>query len=125
MTNETERKRQAPISYRIPKGLRGEFARRVERSGLSVNAFITRALFDREPPRQSRRPSVNQQEVARLVAELARLRTQLEAIAQSAQSEPGCAEHTARIDDAIGQLCELRTACFTALGRGPRTEPLP
>ncbi|WP_448734474.1 hypothetical protein [Agrobacterium sp. 22-221-1] len=50
---------------------------RVEKSGLSVNAFITQAVFASPPPRQSRRPSVATQDLARLLAEAAALRAQL------------------------------------------------
>ncbi len=38
MTNKTKQKRPAPISYRPPADLAEEFQRRVEASGLSVNA---------------------------------------------------------------------------------------
>jgi len=54
----TKKNREAPISYRPPETLREEFRARVEKSGLSVNAFITQAVFASPPPRQSRRPAV-------------------------------------------------------------------
>ena len=57
MPDSTNRKREAPISYRPPKGLREEFHARVEKSGLSTSAFITKAVFATDPPRQSRRPA--------------------------------------------------------------------
>ena len=64
--------RAAPISYRPPTELREAFRARVEASGLPVNAFITQAVFDQDAPRQTRRAPIEQQTIARLLAETAR-----------------------------------------------------
>src|SRR5712691_7052379 len=81
MKAEQSSKRKAPISYRPPEELRAEFERRVNASGLSVSAFITKAWFGADPPRQSRRPSIEQQAVAQILAGLARVRDELHAVA--------------------------------------------
>jgi hypothetical protein len=60
MTEKTDQKRDAPVSYRPPADLRDEFRRRVETSGLSANAYITRAIFNAAIPRATRRPAVGQ-----------------------------------------------------------------
>lgn len=75
-----EKKRAAPISYRPPEILREEFQQRVEKSGLSVNAFITQAVFGAPAPRQARRPPLEKQDIARLLCEAARLRAQLDTL---------------------------------------------
>ena len=61
MTEKTDKKRDAPVSYRPPAELRDEFRRRVKASGLPVNAYITKALFDLATPRRAPavRPSKN------------------------------------------------------------------
>lgn len=116
MQDTTKGQRERPISYRPPKKLRQEFHDRVARSGLTANAYITQAVFGREPPRQSRRPSVEHREVGRLLAELAALRDRLHAIERAAVEGVGTAPLLA---DAVRQLGELRAACFQALGRKP------
>jgi hypothetical protein len=81
MPEQDDKKREAPISYRPPKELRAEFDERVLASGLSTSAFITQCVFGRDPPRRSRRPSIEHQEVAQILATLGRVRDRLDAIA--------------------------------------------
>jgi len=114
MPAENDNKREAPISYRPPKELRAEFERRVNASGLSTSAFITKSIFGAEPPRQSRRPSIEHQAVAQILGELARVRDQLHAIAVA--SGPGSG---VLLEEAVRSLTEIRSACFKALGRKP------
>lgn len=122
MPDREKRKRDAPISYRPPKGLGDEFARRVAASGMSANAFITKSIFNIDPSRQSRRPPVEAAEVARLVGACARLNDTLRALG-AASPDP---QSQAVLADMQRQLTEIRTACFEALGRGPRQrEPEP
>jgi hypothetical protein len=116
MPAEQSRKRKAPISYRPPEELRAEFERRVNASGLSTSAFITKSVFGADPPRQSRRPTIDHQAVAKIVAGLACVRDQLQAIA--AASGQGGASGV-RFEEAVRALTEIRAACFQALGRKP------
>jgi|SRR5271154_567118 len=109
-----DNKREAPISYRPPKELRAEFERRVNASGLSTSAFITKSVFGADPPRQSRRPSIEHQAVAQILGELARVRDQLHSIAVA--SGPGSG---VLLEEAVRSLTEIRAACFKALGRKP------
>lgn len=108
-------KREAPISYRPPEYLRAELLRRVEASGLSVSAFITKAVFDKEPPRTVRKPGVSQQEAGRVLGELGRIAEALRGAAQAATDK----DSRAQIDAATRDLSEMRTAVFEALGREP------
>ena len=66
MSKKTGKKREAPISYRPPAALREEFHSRVEKSGLSASAFITKSVFGNDAPRQSRRPATGG-EIARAI----------------------------------------------------------
>ena len=109
----TEKKnREAPISYRLPESLRGEFRSRVEKSDLSVNAFLTASVFGQEPPRQSRRPAIEQRDVARLLAETALLNDRLKYLGEAGAD-------AALLYEAVRDLHEIRAACLIALGRTP------
>ena len=116
MKAEQSSKRKAPVSYRPPEDLRAEFERRVHASGLSTSAFITKSVFGADPPRQSRRPTIDHQAVARILAGLAGVRDQLHTIA-TALGQGGASGVT--VEDALRSLTEIRAACFQALGRKP------
>ncbi|WP_457663199.1 hypothetical protein [Sinorhizobium medicae] len=107
----TEKKRDAPISYRPPEILREEFRARVENSGLSVNAFITQAIFASPPARQARRPSVATQDLTRLLAEAAQLRAQLGTLPLEGERQVQLHE------EAVAALTDIRTLLMQALGR--------
>jgi hypothetical protein len=117
MPEQDDTKREAPISYRPPKELRPEFDERVRASGLSTSAFITQSVFGRDPPRRSRRPSIEHQDVAQILATLAQVRDELHVIAVRL-GEGGDADWTV-IEEAVLPLVEIRALCFKALGRKP------
>lgn len=104
-------KREAPISYRPPHELREQFRAQVEASGLSVNAFITAAVFGNGGPAPARRVSASRADVARLLAQTALLNEQLKGMGPDADPT--------LIAEAIRDLHEIRAACLTALGRSP------
>ena len=116
MPDQDDNKREAPISYRPPKELRAEFDERVLDSGLSTSAFITKSVFGRDPPRRARRPSVEQESVAQILARLAQLRDELHAIAVARGQ--GRAQESL-LEEAVRALAEIRSLCFKALGRKP------
>ena len=98
-------KRDAPISYRPPQGLRREFVRRVEASGLSVNAFLTRAVF------ANRRRPAERQALAQIMAEVAAIRDRLEAITGGDSAD----QHAAACDE----LAAIRAALLKMMERAP------
>ncbi len=113
---EKDDKREAPISYRPPRELRTEFEQRVLASGLSTSAFITKAWSGANPPRRSRRPTVDHEAVAKILAGLAQVRDELQVLARRSD-ETG--PNRAVIEQAARALIEMRAACFKALGRKP------
>ena len=114
MPDRKNTKREAPISYRPPRGLREQFHSRVEKSGLSTSAFITKAVFATDPPRQSRRPSMEAELLARLLAQAAKIRDELHEI-----SLTGSDDKAPVIEAAFGELTEIRAALLKASGRKP------
>ncbi len=116
MSKKRDKKRDAPISYRPPARLRDEFQARVEKSGLSTSAFITKAVFDLEPARQSRRPPVEAKLLAKLLAEAGQIRQQLH---EMSLNSGGKNDHTLLIEEANQALTEIRTALLKNMGRNP------
>jgi len=114
MPNGKIKKRAAPISYRPPQGLRDEFMERVGKSGLSTCGFITQSVFDTAPPRQSRRPSIEQKLLAKLLNEAAKIHGDLQHI-PSADSD----DVRVQIEAATEELTLIRTALLKAMGRNP------
>jgi hypothetical protein len=117
MPEQDDKKREAPISYRPPKELRADFDERVLASGLSTSAFITKCVFGRDPPRRSRRPSIEHEAVGRILAGLAQVSGELHTINMHV-GEGGAADR-ALIEEALCSLTEMRAICFKALGRKP------
>lgn len=114
MTEKTDKKRDAPVSYRPPAELRDEFRRRVETSGLSANAYITRAIFNAAIPRGTRRPAVEKQMLAHLLGRSAAIRDALDNA--SRVSGTGAA-------DAMKMACEELTVIRAALMKMMEREP--
>ncbi len=116
MTDKTDEKRDAPVSYRPPAKLRDEFYRRVEASGLPVNAYISKALFGLATPRGTRRPPVEKQLLAQLLARSAAIRDALDGAAR-ATGDDGRA--TDALQTACDELAVIRAALMKMMERAP------
>jgi hypothetical protein len=116
MTDKTDKKRDAPVSYRPPAKLRDEFRRRVEASGLSANAYITKALFDLAPPRRRRRPPVEKEMLALLLARSAAIRDCLDEAARGASEDSLPAD---ALRSAYDELVVIRAALMKMMERTP------
>jgi hypothetical protein len=115
MPDKKRKKRKAPISYRPPAELREEFEARVQKSGLSTSAFITKSVFTQDAPRQSRRPAIEEKLLARLLAEAAAIRTALHDVSIASTEST----NTVLIEHAMGDLSEIRAALLKAMGKQP------
>ena len=115
MSDRKDKKREAPISYRPPKDLRDEFHSRVQKSGLSTTAFITKAVFNEAPARKSRRPSIEEKLLAKLLNEAVKIHHEL----HKASSNVGEADNTHLMDEAVQALTEIRAALLKGMGRNP------
>lgn len=116
MTDKTDKKRDSPVSYRPPAELRDEFRRRVEASGLSANAYITKALFDLATPRRARRPPVEKQMLAQLLARSATIRDALDNATRVAGGERHAAD---ALSVACDELTVIRAALLKMMERAP------
>lgn len=105
MPDKTAHRRDAPISYRPPKALREEFYRRFEGSGLSMNAFITRAVLGGSV----RRAQAERFLLARLLQEAAGIADRLHVL----QADD------AELNSALADLAQIRAALLALMGRKP------
>jgi len=112
MPDKTRKKREAPISYRPPAGLREEFYARVQKSGLSASGFITQSCLGDDAPRQSRRPPLEAQLLAKLLAEATAIREQVHDASLSG-GDPLV------LEQAVEALREIRNVLLTSAGRKP------
>lgn len=115
MTEKKKKSRPAPISYRPPVGKREEVIARAQREGLSVSAYLTKCVFNKLPPRQTRRPPLEKKLVAKLLGEAARIRDALHEISLHGD----CQENALLVEQAVEQLIEIRTLLMKAMGRKP------
>ena len=117
MTDPQKTKRRPPIAYRLPVELEDEFDRRVERSGLSVNAFLTQSWHNKPQPRQVRRPPLEKQLLANMLSQLSVIADTIrqEFNRQANPSKPSSDTLTKMYDE----LRSIRVAIFKALGRKP------
>lgn len=106
--------RSAPISYRPPKELEAKFYESVERSGLSVSAFITRSWYGEVLPRQIRRPPIEKKLLSKMLKVLADIRDELRYY-RTLESDDK--EFKQLLMEIKGHLIELRNAFFQASGR--------
>jgi hypothetical protein len=116
MTEKTDKKRDAPISYRPPADLAGEFRRRVELSGLPVNAYITRAIFNAAIPRATRHPPAEKQMLAHLLGRSGAIRDALDTATRVAGED---ARTAAAVEAAVDELKIIAAALMKMMERVP------
>ncbi len=108
-------KRPSPYAYRPPVALEDEFKTRVKRSGLSVNAYLTQCWYGKLMLRQVRRPPIEKQLLAQMLAMLADIHDELKEITKKHDIN----DIKIATERSHQRLLELRSFCFKALGRKP------
>lgn len=107
-----KKKRAAPVSYRPPERLSDEFRARVQNSGLSINAFITAAVFGKAAPRSKKTAPLDQKMAALLLSQAARINDRL-----LQNANPDHPSHSVILEECRGELAEIRTCLLEVLGR--------
>jgi len=116
MTEKTDKiKRASPISIRIPTDELAEFRRRVEASGLPVNAYVTRAILNAPIPRATRHPAAEKQMLAHLLGRSAAIRDALDNATRIAGDDPRI------IEAAEGAYAELKIIAAALMKMMERT----
>ncbi|MCZ7641520.1 MAG: hypothetical protein M5U33_00565 [Pseudorhodoplanes sp.] len=115
MTEKKTDKRDSPISYRPPADLADEFRRRVEQSGLSVNAYINRAVFNAPIPRGARTPPAEKQILAQILAHSGAIR---DALDEAVRIGGGDARTAEAAEAAVKELEIIAAGILKMLERG-------
>ena len=111
---ETRQRRRALV-IRLDDAEHAALVAMAERAGLSLGGFARCVLLDAPPPRQSRRPPVERAELARLLAQIGRLGSNVNQIARALNA--GGAVEAKEIDQTARAVVEMRDAVMVALGR--------
>ena len=107
------KKRAPPVSYRPPADLREEFAARVHASGLTTNAYITRAVFSGQAPRSKPKPGLDRTAAATLLAQAAVISDRLTSVSD------GETEREEALRACREELLLIRTFLMQLAGREP------
>lgn len=109
------RRRQKPLKARFTDEEAALIEEQAARAGISVAALIRFALLNEAPPRASRRPTIDHETAARLLAAIGPLKAALTQAASAPAGEPAARE----IEAACRDIADMRVALFEALGRQP------
>lgn len=114
------RQRAHAISVRVDGPEREELRARARRASITVGAYIRKQALDAPPPRQSSRPAIEVQVLARLTGQLGKIGNNLNQIAHRMNAtglvSPLDVAFIRRMHD---ELMTLRTAVLRAMGRTP------
>jgi hypothetical protein len=94
--------------------MRDDFHARVLKSGLSVNAFITAAVFGQDAPRARRKSGIDQKLAALLLSQAARINDRLGTPVEGSPAALTDTLHACR-----DELSEIRTCLMHLMGREP------
>jgi len=118
MSSGTEtRVRRINYPIRLSSEERAVIDAKAERADLTTASYIRETLLNAPAPRSVRRPAVERAELARLLAELGKVGSNLNQLAKSANQ--GLTVYHNEILAALGGLNVLRDAILKALGREP------
>lgn len=108
-----QRQRTYILPVRLSEAERHALDERAERAGCSRAALVRRGLFETPLPRAIPRPTVEHREVARLLAEIGKIGSNINQLAKHANAGRYQANS---IELALRELLALRAACMKALG---------
>lgn len=112
-----KRQRQKALRLRLTDDEQATIADAAERAGLSLASYARQALLAAPPPRQVRRPPVEKVELARLVAHIGKIGSNLNQLAHIGNAG-GVVDGVALAAE-LGELALVRAAIYAALGRDP------
>jgi hypothetical protein len=116
MTSGSEnRQRQKSLRVRLTDAERAALDDAAERAGLSLASYARQVLLAAPPPRQSRRPPVEKAEMARLLAHIGKVGSNLNQLAHLGNT--GAAVDGTALAAGLLELATVSAAIRAALGR--------
>ncbi|MEY2853172.1 MAG: hypothetical protein RL030_304 [Pseudomonadota bacterium] len=116
MTSGSEtRRRQKGLRVRLTEAERAALDVAAEQAGLSRASYARQVLLAVPPPRQARRPPVERVELARLLAHIGKVGSNLNQLAHLGNA--GAAVDGAALAAELAELATVRQAIRAALGR--------
>lgn len=112
-----KRKRNDVLRIRMTSDEFAEVAKRAETVLLTPASYARMELLDSPPPKAARRPSVEAETVARVLAQLGKIGSNLNQIAHRMNAGQTVTHET--IARAMTDVSVMRDACMTALNRKP------
>ncbi|MEQ1908696.1 MAG: plasmid mobilization relaxosome protein MobC [Vicinamibacterales bacterium] len=114
-----KRKKGRVITARFDDGEAEAIRRMADKAGVSIGALLRHAVFNTLPPPAARRPCINVQAVAQLLAQLGKIGSNINQLAKHANAGRSIDSMDNSIELALRDLSELRIACLQALGCEP------
>ncbi len=115
--------RPAPLTVRLSPAERADLASRAERAGLSVGGYFRAAVLASPLPRSSRRPPADATELARLLAAVGKIGSNVNQLAYVANT--GGWPDSRAIAEAATDIRWMRDTLMLALGVKPTGDPAP
>jgi hypothetical protein len=115
--------RPPPLSIRLPPDERAELEARADRAGLSVSGYFRSAVLDAPRPRLTRRPSVVEQELGKLMGAVGKIGSNVNQLAH--QANLGSWPDSRLVAQACADIRTMRNLLFRALGFTPPDDPPP
>ena len=110
-----------PFSVRLSPEERAELDSRADRAGLSVGGYFRAAVFDKPPPRQSRRPTADQQLLAQILASFGKIGSNINQLTH--QAHLGSWPDSRLLKQACDDIRMIRDMLIRALGLTPPDDP--
>jgi len=111
------RQRQHGVHVRLTSAEFAEVSNRANDALLTPASYIRMAVMDTPPPRARRRPSVEAEQVGRVLAQLGKIGSNLNQIAHQMNAGNSVAHET--LARALTDVSVMRDACMGALNRKP------
>lgn len=116
------RKQYPRLSIRLSDDERLDIEIRAERAGLSMGGYCKVVIFNTDPPRRSRRPSLDKAELSRLLGQAGMIGNNLNQVAR--QLNMYSAINIIDVQNALLDVADLRAAIMKALGYTERLSDL-
>jgi Bacterial mobilisation protein (MobC) len=118
-----QKPRRPPFSIRLSDAQRADIDSRADRAGLSAGGYAISTIFNTPPPRQSRRPTTDQQLLAQILTAFGKIGSNINQLARVANA--GSWPDSRLLKQACDDIRMIRDMLIRALGLTPPDDPPP